>query len=207
MKKFISIILALAIVMSLGACSAKKDKKPVSDQDSSVTETPNETQTPSVKPSDTPDTSVKPEPSKKPVTSTHTPTPTPEQTPAEEQKSLSAIMSTILKGVELPKLMSASLTSDMFKSYLFIDPIDGAEALASDAAIGSIAHSVVLLRLPEGSDVSAVTASIESNADPRKWICVEAEKVIVSTKGNLVLLVMSTTASADSIAANFNSLA
>ena len=62
------------------------------------------------------------------------------------------------------------------------------------------------MRLPDGADVSGIAKQVKDNADPRKWICVEAEKVIVKTKGDLVLLVMSDTATADAIAANFDAL-
>ncbi|MEG1317252.1 MAG: hypothetical protein RSC86_07735, partial [Oscillospiraceae bacterium] len=101
---------------------------------------------------------------------------------------------------------NTTVSSDMFKSYLFIDYIDGAEAMASDALIGSIAHSVVVLKLPEGTDSAATAATISANADPRKWICVEAEKVAVRSSGRFVLLVMSDTVTADAITANFDYL-
>ena len=95
---------------------------------------------------------------------------------------------------------------EMFKSYLFIPAIEGAEVVVHDPGIGSIPHSVVLLRLPEGADVEAVRKDIEANANPAKWVCVEAEKVNVVAHGNTILLVMSQTKTADTIADNFNAL-
>jgi len=94
----------------------------------------------------------------------------------------------------------------MFPAFTFIDYIEGAEAVISEGMISAIAHSVVLVRVPEGTDAADVAAQIEANADPRKWICVEAEKTVVSQHGSLVLLVMSSEATATAIAANFDAL-
>ena len=99
--------------------------------------------------------------------------------PAQTEKSLSDLMTTILSGVETPGYAITELAAEQYPLYLFIDQPQGAQAVTADALIGSIAHSVVLMRLPDGSDVSGIAKSIKDNADPRKWICVEAEKVIV----------------------------
>ncbi len=126
--------------------------------------------------------------------------------PAETEKSLTDLMTSILSGVETPGYAITELAAEQYPLYLFIDQPEGAQAVTADSLIGSIAHSVVLMRLPDGADVSGIAKQVKDNADPRKWICVEAEKVIVKTKGNLVLLVMSTTDIADAIAANFDAL-
>ena len=123
-----------------------------------------------------------------------------------DSMSLSDLVDSIIKDVEnLPMSGNIDINEENFKSFLFIDYIDGAEALASESMMGAVAHSVVLLRLPDGSDVDAVATSIRENADPRKWICVGAEKTIVSVHGQTILLVMSSTASTDAISANFDS--
>lgn len=108
-------------------------------------------------------------------------------------------------GIEYMTL-NTPLTEENFSSYVFIDYIPGAVALASDAAIGSQAHSVVLVKLPDGSDAEAVRTEIESKIDPRKWICVEAEKTAVVRKDNLILIVMSDSAIVDKVVENFNNL-
>lgn len=98
------------------------------------------------------------------------------------------------------------LKKDMFQSYLFIPSVDGAEVVIQEPMMGSFAHSAVLLRLPEGADVEAVRKDIEANANPRKWVCVEAEKVNVTAHGNTILLVMSDAKTADTMTANFDAL-
>lgn len=138
--------------------------------------------------------------------STGTSKPSEPEKPAEPEKSLTDLMTSILSGVETPGYAITELAAEQYPLYLFIDQPEGAQAVTADSLIGSIAHSVVLMRLPDGADVSGIAKQVKDNADPRKWICVEAEKVIVKTKGNLVLLVMSTTDIADAIAANFDAL-
>ena len=136
------------------------------------------------------------------------PAPKPESPKPEApaQKSLTDLMSSLLSGVDAPNSSTNTLTAEQFPAFLFIDQPSGAEAVSADAMIGSIAHSVVLMRLADGADVSGIADQVKSKADPRKWICVEAEKTVVKTNGNLVLLVMSDTATADAIAANFAAL-
>ncbi|NCB73873.1 MAG: hypothetical protein EOM51_03895 [Clostridia bacterium] len=121
--------------------------------------------------------------------------------------SLEEIFTSILKGVDnLPELSYTQLNSDNYHYYLFIDPIEGAEALADDANINAVPHSAVLLRVPEGVDALATAAEIEANADLNKWICVGAENKIVKVHGRTILLVMSYTETADQIAENFDKL-
>ena len=121
----------------------------------------------------------------------------------EPQKSLNDIMTFILKGVDAPMSAMVQVNQDTFKSSLFIDYIAGSQALSADAMIASIPHSVVLLRVPDGVNAASVASQIRANADPRKWICVGAEKVVVELKGNVILLVMSQASTADAIANNF----
>jgi hypothetical protein len=72
--------------------------------------------------------------------------------------------------------------------------------------IGSIAHSIVLVRVADGEDVNAVVTAIKENINPRKWICVEAEKVEVTNRGNLVLMAMSSTTIVDTVVKSFKAL-
>ena len=72
------------------------------------------------------------------------------------------------------------------------------EGLASEALIMTIPHSMVLIRVDEGTDIEATKKLIKDNVDPRKWICVgvDPEDVIVDNIGNLIFLVMSADAQA-----------
>lgn len=70
--------------------------------------------------------------------------------------------------------------------------IEYKEIYESRPLIGSIAYSVVLVRMKEGADIEAAKTAIKENVDPRKWFCVgvEAEDVIVKNKGDLIILIM-----------------
>lgn len=123
--------------------------------------------------------------------------------------SLEEIMDEIYAGVDaelLPAVGSLALTSDDIGYYVGVADIDFKEALASEAMINAIAHSVCLVRMNAGADVENTKKQIEANADPRKWICVEAEKVIVDNIGDLVILIMSNEATATAIHESFLAL-
>lgn len=121
--------------------------------------------------------------------------------------SLEEIFENILADVkDLPMVDNVKVEPEMYESFLFVAPIDGAEALASEGMINAVAHSAVLLRVPDGTDVEAVRAEIEANANPRKWVCVEAEKTAVVAHGNTILLVMSFSDITDAMVKNFDAL-
>ena len=117
---------------------------------------------------------------------------------------LTDVLAAVMNGVNVEFMtMAEPLNAENFEYFAYTPYAEGWEAITGDAMIGSIAHSVVIIKAPEGADVAATAETIKNSADPRKWMCVEAEKVIVETRGNVILLVMSFTDIADSIAANF----
>lgn len=122
------------------------------------------------------------------------------------QDDLSLIMDEILSGTNAPEGETQEIPADAFEYYFGIEPIEGAEAIANEPVGGSEPHSVCLLRLPEDVDVNAVAADIQANADPNKWIYVEAETVLVETNENVVLLAMSSAEVANAVVSNFNEL-
>ena len=124
----------------------------------------------------------------------------------EEQEVLDTLQKLVAGAADDIMCDNTIITADQYPYYLFIDYIDGSIAASASAMIGSIAHSVVLLKLPEDADVAAVAADIEANMDPRKWICVEAEATMVKTSGQYVLMVMSSQATVDAISANFDTV-
>ena len=125
---------------------------------------------------------------------------------AAEQEVLDTVQQLVAGAADEIMCDNIIISSDQYPYYLFIDYIEGSIAASSSAMIGSIPHSVVLLKLPEDADVAAVAAEIEENMDPRKWICVEAEATMVKTSGQYVLMVMSSQATVDAISANFDTV-
>ena len=89
-------------------------------------------------------------------------------------------------------LMNTEVNDENIEYYLGTKDIEYEEALASESGIGSIAHSVVLVRTKENADVAEIKEKIKENVNPRKWICVgvEEDDVIVENKGDLIILIM-----------------
>lgn len=65
-----------------------------------------------------------------------------------------------------------------------------AQVVASEPMMSSIPYSLCLIRVEDGADVKDIRQRIFDGANPRKWICVEAEKVTVNNAGNVILLLM-----------------
>lgn len=103
-------------------------------------------------------------------------------------------------------LMNTEVTEENVEMYLGTADIEFEEALASESATGSIAHSVVLVRVKDNANVEEVKEKIEKNINPRKWICVEAEEVEVESKGNLIILIMSSEINTEKIETEFDKL-
>ena len=124
--------------------------------------------------------------------------------------TLEEIMSKIY--VDIPEderpmmLTNIEVTEENIEYYLGTSDIEYESALASESGVGSIAHSVVLVRVKENADVEAIKTKIEENVNPRKWICVEAETVEVESRGNLIILIMSSEANAEKIENSFDNL-
>ena len=70
--------------------------------------------------------------------------------------------------------------------------IEYEEIVFSEPPMSSIAYSVALVRMKDGSDIEAAKEELREKSDPRKWICVEVPKedVIVKSKGDLIILIM-----------------
>ena len=220
MKKIIALILALTMMVSMAACA----KEPAEDgsENESITEdntqnnttdgttedetTEDDTNDTDVNEPATPDEDVN-EPANPDAGETTNPDDGETAgNSAEEQEVLDTLAKLVDGAADEIMCDNIIISADQYPYYLFIDYIDGAIAGSSSAMIGSIAHSVVLLKLPEDADVAAVAADIEENMDPRKWICVEAEATLVKTSGQYVLMAMSSQAAVDTISANFDTV-
>ena len=68
--------------------------------------------------------------------------------------------------------------------------LDYKEAKVSEPLIGSIAHSVVAIKVNDGVDIEKTKKEIKEKVNPAKWVCVNAENVIVLSKGDVIVLIM-----------------
>ena len=64
------------------------------------------------------------------------------------------------------------------------------EAAAYEPMIGSIAFSMVMVRVVPGADAKAVAESMKAGVDPRKWVCVGADQMKVAGYSDVVMLIM-----------------
>ena len=188
MKKLFALMLCIVLTLSLVACGGEEAKTP-------ETTTAPTTEAPTTE-----------------APTTEEPSETEEPTSEEEfvdpfaPTELTRLLDSLYEGYneELPMLGTRTLTAEEYEYIVFTPYVEGMEAAISEPMMGSIAHAVVALTVPEGTDVETVRASIEANADPRRWICVEAEQVNVVASGNTILFVMSSAALADTVVNNFN---
>ena len=128
--------------------------------------------------------------------------------------SVSDILGQVYENAELnPGLVEAmqyfdqgEITPELVETVLGTDDVEFTEGVYSMPMMSSQAYQCVLLRLPEGADVEEAKQTLRDNADPRKWICVEAESVIVENVGDVVLFLMSDSATGEAIKTSFLAL-
>lgn len=88
------------------------------------------------------------------------------------------------------------------KSYTGLDSNDLiSEAVVSEAMIGSIPYSMVLVRVKDAADAETVARQMKDGIDPRKWICVEADDLMVAGYCDVVMLIMVGSNYAESVTA------
>ena len=130
-----------------------------------------------------------------------TPAPTPEPTPAvtpdpnAPDAELSALVDSIYAEYEVPIMTVVTAVdvndSTWIKPYTGLD--DGSQldaAVVSESAIGSQAYNLVLARVADGVDAAQVADQMAAGIDPRKWVCVTADDIMVGSAGNIAMLVM-----------------
>lgn len=107
----------------------------------------------------------------------------------------------------LQHYQTVELNQENIKGYLGNEDVKFTEGISSAPMMSSIPYELILLKLDENADVDAVKSAIKENANPRKWVCVEAEEVIVESIDNTVLFLMANKTEADPIKNAFMSLA
>ena len=128
--------------------------------------------------------------------------------------SVSDILGQVYENAELdPGLVEAmqyfdqgEITPELAETVLGTDDVEFTEGVYSMPMMSAQAYQCVLLRLPEGADVEEAKQTLLDNADPRKWVCVEAESVIVENVGDVGLFLMSDSATGEAIKTSFLAL-
>ncbi len=122
--------------------------------------------------------------------------------------SLKSILNASYDGVkkDIPDTDTIKINKNNFETYLGNANIKYKEAIASEPKMTSVAHLVVIIRLDDKENVQNAKKEIEENINPRRWICVEAEKTAVEINDNVIILVMSNEKSTEKIIDNFKNL-
>ena len=102
-------------------------------------------------------------------------------------------------------LENREVTKENAEGYIGTNTIDFKEALASESMVTSTAHSVVLIRMNDTKNIEDVKKEIKEKVNPRKWICVGVENVIVESRGDLIIVILDDT-NGEKILNDFNKL-
>lgn len=208
MKKLICLLITATIaVMLFTACGGDKGGAPATDAPSATdgannsaapVETPEATETPT----ETPEATEAPAPTETPAstaaptpTQTPAPTETPTPTPSAPTQSLEELMAALYEAIpeeQRPMVSNAEINAENSGYYVGIDQMELQEGLASEPMMTSVAHSVCLVRVKDGTDIASVMEQMKNGVDGYKWICVgvDKENIIADHVGNTIILIL-----------------
>lgn len=159
MKKLISLMLVLAMVMSFAACAAKEDTE-----------------------------------------NTEPSTQATEPVKAQLEGTMEELLNKVITqqpvefmGGVIPVDLTDTSEDGLWavKSYTGLDSAAQiTEAAVYEPMMGSIAYSMVMVRVAEGADAKTVAEQMKSGIDTRKWICVQANDVMAAGYGDVVMFIM-----------------
>lgn len=64
------------------------------------------------------------------------------------------------------------------------------EAVISESMMSATAYSMVLVRVKDAKDAQTVAQQMKDGINPRKWICVGADDMVVAGYCDVVMLIM-----------------
>ena len=80
---------------------------------------------------------------------------------------------------------------DAVKYMTGLDSVDAiTEAAVFEPMMGSIAFSMVMARAASAEEAKNVAEAMKAGIDPRKWICVEADDLMIATYDDVAMLIM-----------------
>lgn len=127
-----------------------------------------------------------------------------------DSMSCDEILDAVYSGLDdiAPMVGRVEINAENSEYYLGVAELNCESAMASEAMIGSIAHSVCVAKFADGTDIEAMKTQIREGINPNKWICVgvDDDKVIVDSIGNTVILILDQD-NGESYHTNFLSLA
>ncbi|MBQ6798480.1 MAG: hypothetical protein IJP11_04520 [Oscillospiraceae bacterium] len=200
MKKIIAILLAAMMLLSLlTACGSKNDTpSQLPEEAPEVPETPDvPAEDPTIdQPAAMPEDPTMDQPAEMPEMP-EMPDVTPD-VPTEEPALDEGLLNIVtgIYGITAPEFPVMEIPVDMNDSdalFYYTGLTDASlitGAVVSEAAMGSQAYSLVLVRAADASKVAEIAEMMEQNIDTRKWICVEADDVRCVAAGDIVMFIM-----------------
>lgn len=125
---------------------------------------------------------------------------------------LQDVMNALYEGIaedDMPMFgEDAVITEDNVEWYLGTTEAVYEEGLAREPMISSIAHSTVLLRVEDESEIDATMELIRNSVNTNKWICVgvDPSELVLESKGNVILMVIDAIGIKDTIVTNFENI-
>lgn len=139
---------------------------------------------------------------------------TAENTEPKLAGSLSEIMDSVYANADLSQdfrdsmesFDSGEIPAESAEYLIGTADVEYEESFYSVPMINVTPYQCILLRMPEGADVEAAKQTLMEHADPRKWVCVEAESVVVENVGDVILFLMADADTAEAVKASFLAL-
>lgn len=100
----------------------------------------------------------------------------------------------------------AEIPEDAKEYLLGTADVDYVDSVYSVPMMNAVAYQCILLRVSENQDVEEAKQILADSADPAKWVCVEAESVVVENVGDVILFLMCDSEKADAIKEAFMNL-
>lgn len=98
------------------------------------------------------------------------------------------------------------IAEDMEEYILGTTDVNYTDSVYSAPMMSSVAYQCVVLRLEEDENVEEAKQLLIDNANPIKWVCVEAESVVVENVGDVILYLMADSVTAEAIKTAFLAL-
>lgn len=120
--------------------------------------------------------------------------------------SLKTILKKSYYKVDVPSYDVININKDNFENYFGTNDINFSEAIVSEAKMNAVAHSVGIIRLKNNENINDAIQILKESVNPRKWVCTEAESVIIESNGNVIIVIMTFSDKADKISENFKNI-
>lgn len=107
-------------------------------------------------------------------------------------------------GLEFPMLETTELPLtdiEMLTYHVGLTSVEGVKSvIASMPMMNAQPYTFALIQTEQGAEIEKIKQDIFDHVDPRKWVCVTAEKVVVTNSNSVICLIMAGTDQAATLA-------